>query len=510
MLKNLFCFLIFVAFSFCQETIIYPNNTNWLSILTTPQSPGSILTFRAGTYTSSSRVYLQLNGALTNPVIIRGYPGERIVFFQSNPNGANGMEVDGSNFVLDNFVIQQGSEGLRLGPSNNVANAVIQNLEIYQTQSSALTCNFPSRDYFNITISGCYIHDTCYGVSPGTQTGECMYLGTVASCSGTCPNCVCTANTVFRSGLVEGNLCVNTTLAQSGFGSGIQLKPGSTNNIIQNNVLMDTLGPGILTYGWNFSNVQYPGDNYIDGNLIWNSNNEALQTGQGFVITNNIIIGTGQLDGIHIQPNENVPAGVVILYNTIFSSQGGVIRADGTSVGNGGFVIANNALFAQSSASCFLFSDPSSVINSQFTFKANGCYGPVGYTSFSDPTATFTLQAPNVELLNPTGLDFYPSPSSSLIGNASTLSQFSTSIDFNCNPRNNKLPTVGAYQYSTPTNPGWQIAANQFKAGCNGTSLFTTTEASTTGSSINNANVLSSVFAIWIVLTFFCLLCPLN
>lgn len=55
----------------------------------------------------------------------------------------------------------------------------------------------------------------------------------------------------------------------------------------------------------------------------------ALQTGQGFVITNNIIIGTGQLDGIRIQPNENVPAGVVILYNTIFSSQGGVIRADG-------------------------------------------------------------------------------------------------------------------------------------------------------------------------------------
>lgn len=166
MLKNFFCFLIFVAFSFCQETIIYPNNTNWQSILTTPQSPGSILTFRAGTYISSSRVYLQLNGALTNPVIIRGYPGERIVFFQSNPSGANGMEVDGSNFVLDNFVIQQGSEGLRLGPSNNVTNAVIQNLEIYQTQGSALTCNFPSRDYFNITISGCYIHDTCYGVTP--------------------------------------------------------------------------------------------------------------------------------------------------------------------------------------------------------------------------------------------------------------------------------------------------------------------------------------------------------
>ena len=102
------CFLVFalVQSAYCVETIIYPNNSNWLSILSTTQTAGSILTFRAGTYTASSRVGLILNGSPNQPVIIRGYPGERVVFLQQNPNGANAMEVDGSNFMLQNFVLE--------------------------------------------------------------------------------------------------------------------------------------------------------------------------------------------------------------------------------------------------------------------------------------------------------------------------------------------------------------------------------------------------------------------
>ena len=64
----------------------------------------------------------------------------------------------------------------------------------------------------------------CYGVAQGSETGECMYLGSYPSCSGSCPGCTCTADSVFRSGVVAGNLCVNTTLAMPGWGSGIQLK----------------------------------------------------------------------------------------------------------------------------------------------------------------------------------------------------------------------------------------------------------------------------------------------
>ena len=61
-------------------------------------------------------------------------------------------------------------------------------------------------------------------------------------------------------------------------------------------------------------------------------------------------------------------------------------------------------------------------------------------------------------------------------GSASLL----TSEDFNCNPRSTSAPTVGAYQYSTATNPGWTITQSM-KPAC-GSSSSTTGSASTTGS----------------------------
>jgi hypothetical protein len=274
--------------------------------------------------------------------------------------------------------------------------------------------------------------------------------------------------------------------------------------LIRNNVIYNTLGPGILSYGWNYSNVQYPGPNYIDGNVIWDSQNEAIQTGQGFVITNNIVFGSSHLDGIRVQPNDNTPAGVVILSNTVFSSNGGVIRMDGLSVGPGGFIVANNALFALGSASCFVFSDSSSVVNSQVTFMDNGVSGPVGYSSFTSPNATFTLRADTVELLNPNGQNFYPAVGSYLIDAASTQPQFLVSTDFNCNYRNSAMPTVGAYQYSTATNPGWQISAT-FKQCTNNSNFLTTgsTTSSFTPSTTNNnsvhGNALKISVSIWIM-----------
>ena len=54
----------------------------------------------------------------------------------------------------------------------------------------------------------------------------------------------------------------------------------------------------------------------------------ALQTGQGFIITNNIIFGSQHYDAIRVQANDNSPANVVMMYNTLYAGSTSAIRID--------------------------------------------------------------------------------------------------------------------------------------------------------------------------------------
>lgn len=64
-------------------------------------------------------------------------------------------------------------------------------------------------------------------------------------------------------------------------------------------------------------------------------------------------------------------------------------------------------------------------------------------------------------------LNAYPTSISNLIGAGSL--KYSTPLDFNGNSRSS-TPDVGAYQYSTPSNPGW-VAKGWFKNGYNSVSV---------------------------------------
>lgn len=60
---------------------------------------------------------------------------------------------------------QQGSIGLRLAVTASTTGAVLDGLEIFNSQSTAVSCN--QNDCINVTIRNCIIHDTCYGVPVG-------------------------------------------------------------------------------------------------------------------------------------------------------------------------------------------------------------------------------------------------------------------------------------------------------------------------------------------------------
>jgi hypothetical protein len=57
-------------------------------------------------------------------------------------------------------------------------------------------------------------------------------------------------------------------------------------------------------------------------------------------------------------------------------------------------------------------------------------------------------------MTNPASFDFYPKTGSNLIGNGDAA--YVDGPDFNGNTRSS-TPTLGAYEYTTATNPGWTI-----------------------------------------------------
>jgi len=61
--------------------------------LTQAFAPGTIVNLAAGTYSHSGRFYLQLAGTSTNPIQIIGPASGAAIFLQTNPSGANAMEV---------------------------------------------------------------------------------------------------------------------------------------------------------------------------------------------------------------------------------------------------------------------------------------------------------------------------------------------------------------------------------------------------------------------------------
>jgi len=101
--------------------------------------------------------------------------------------------------------------------------------------------------------------------STGTGTGECFYLG-----------CVSDGCRIANS-IIANNYCHNTTKATGGsHGSGVQVKPGSYNNIIQDNVCYQLGSVCVLVY-----DDYNRGRNQIIGNFLLDGNDNGIQATAG-------------------------------------------------------------------------------------------------------------------------------------------------------------------------------------------------------------------------------------
>jgi hypothetical protein len=455
---------VLVGFVTATQYDLYPNNTQWTNIVQNLVA-GDVVIFHAGSYQlGGSYFQVTLQGNATQPIVLQAASGESRPFIvqAAGSSAQNIMNVIGSYFKIDGLGFVGGSRGLRLG-AGVVTNAIFNNLVVANTTGTAISANDGGNDYYNLTFSNNEVYNTNYLAS---TTGECFYLG--------CSNDACR----IHDSLVIHNYCHDTLGSTSGSRAGIQIKTGSYNNLISQNVCYNTVGPCVVVYD------DYDrGRNVIDGNFALNAGSQdlAFQATSGVTITNNIAVNT-QYSGIGIILNSIAPGAVVIrnisiLFNTIYNSlSDACLRLNSIPSTPTNIVVANNALYCPNQPSITSASDLSAVI-----FANNGIYGSISATGISS-WGTFVLSStPSNVFENIVNYDFYPAQNSSLInaGNGT----FFIPYDFNGQPRSPTTPTVGAYEYSTMTNPGCIPSPYSFLCGSSNAPVVIPPTPSTTSSS---------------------------
>jgi hypothetical protein len=383
----------------------------------TALQPGDELLLSGGTYSLDSRFNVTVVGLPSQPIVLRAKDGEDVLINMTT-GAQNILEVQNSQYLeIRNLRFTGGSHGIRLMSSNYVT---IDGCEIFETGDVAISAN-SGGTYEGLIIRGNHIHHT-------NGTGEGMYLG--------CNNNACRV----ANSLIERNYIHHTNRASVEQGDGIELKEGSSGNVIQHNVIHDTNYPGILTY----STLGNGPANIIDGNVIWNTNDFGIQSASDSVIRNNILIG----ETIGLQPHQaGSPSNQQVLHNTIVTNGNG-IEVRGVS---GAVVIANNAIYSQSGTAISLISGNTDLVTVAGNVGSGGISGSsVGYIDG---------KGVSVDLINGhfngmPPIDVFPAQGSALIDAGSE--QYVTDYDFNGDTRENATD-AGAYRFQAGGNPGWAL-----------------------------------------------------
>ena len=375
--------------------------------------PGDELVLAGGLYEIYDRFSLSVQGTVDAPVIMRSADGE--VAHIHRPNAyENLIDIEGSqHLVLSGIEFSGGSAGLRFSDSDFIT---IEYCDIHDTADVAIRANDTGDFYDGFEIIGNEVHHT-------GGTGEAMYLG-------------CNSNGCqFANALIEGNYIHHTDGPTVSQGDGIELKEGSFNNVVRDNVIHDTNYPCILTYG----TVGNGGPNIIERNVMWNCGDHAIQSAADAKIRNNIILSSAA-DGIAMQPHQSEsPSDLEVVHNTILHPTGDAISVRNAS---GTVIVANNALYSQSGSGLFTSGGTSTLV-----ISGNSTDGDLsadlmdGHYGGSPP------------------VDVYPTSGSALLDAGDPA--YVTIDDFNGNARDG-YADIGAYGFDQAGNPGWTLG-EEFK-----------------------------------------------
>jgi len=407
--------------------------------------PGDELVMHGGTYELTGRLGVTILGTADAPIVIRAADGE-VPHVHRAGEDQNIIDIDDGQFVTFRGIeFSGGSAGIRISGATQLT---IEECNVHDTGDVAVRANDGGVMYEGLRILRNEIHHT-------NATGEGMYLG-------------CNSNgcQVFDS-LIEGNYVHHTNQATVEQGDGIELKEGSYNVVIRDNVIHDTNYPCILTY----STVGNGDPNVIERNVMWNCGDHAIQSAADAVIRNNIILGSNS-DGIAMQSHQSgAPSNLVVVHNTVLHpSNAAISLRDNTGM----VVIANNALYAQSGDALFGNNVNSAMVVVAGNVGQGGVNGVDGTIAAGDLAADFG----GGNFTGAPPIDLFPTAGGALVGAGDPA--HAAADDFNCLDRPDAAPDAGAYGFDAAGNPGWTIQEG-FKSCAEGADGGSTDDGGSTG-----------------------------
>ena len=400
------------------EVIQVSPKSQWVKLLASDSlNPGDEVVFAKGVYRNPGNILIRQHGTADEPIVIRAAQGTRVVF-KAGRGGRNHLRnvlmIEGCQHVrLQGFEITGGSSGIRMFKygGRNVEHLTIEDCHIHHVSNCAVAANHPGNRYVGIVLRHNHIHHTA-GV------GEAFYLGAND------------AKGLFIDGIIEKNYIHHLTGPNVEQGDGIEIKQGSYNNIIRDNVIHDTQYPAILVYG-----TRGKAPNIIERNVIWGCQTHAIQAASDAVIRNNIIF-SGRHHGIHSQDHQGaIPGNLTIVNNTVYTA-GTAIHVSPPRDGelSGPIVIANNALYSENGPVLNLPRLDGFTLSANFGHCSQGVpYSAEEWQESAPRTTDFIAFAKR---------DAHPKPNSKLLGAANP--KYMPSDDFNGILRS-KSYDVGAY-----------------------------------------------------------------
>ena len=373
--------------------------------------PGEVLQLAAGEYVLSGFSLLDVHGTAAQPIVIRSAPGAD-VHVRRLDDSQNLLNIAASHLVIEGIRFSGGSVGLRL---NAASDLTLRHIQVHDTAEAAVTANISGQTYARLRIEHSEFHHT-------GGTGEGLYLG--------CNSAACAV----VDSTVRGNWIHHTNGAMVTQGEGIDLKLGSHGNLIADNVIHDTLFPGIVV-----ADTAGGGPaNRVERNLVFASADRGVQVTANAIVANNIVIGVAA-EGIAAVGS---PVGnLVFRHNTVWQPGATALRLSSVS---GPVQVHNNALYADAG-----FSVRASGTVGQVVLSGNVGQGSLeGVAGGVDTSglATDFVHAGASPLP-----DLFPAPGGKLVGAADPAAL--AEDDFNRSSRANDA-TVGAYAVGSGGNPG--------------------------------------------------------
>jgi len=436
---TLFLFLITPKIAGAAKYNLTPND-DWFQVLSGSNlHPGDEVILTAGIYSDNRRLSISHQGTATAPITIRSEIGHDAIITRPNA-GQNTINIEGAHhLIFSGLEITGGSIGIRISSKNtdgfrqSAEFITIRECHIHHTGDAAVTANIPG----DINTDHKFLRNEIHHTS---GTAEGFYLGS---------NNDRARNTtgIFKDGLIEGNYIHHLNGPTVSQGDGIEIKDGSYNNVVRNNVIHDTNYPGILVYGTDGN-----APNIIEGNIIWSSGDNGIQVASDAIITNNIIFDSAG-SGIQSQNHQSaIPGNIKIIHNTIIANGGrSAINVNHPARGalSSPIVIANNALYAMDSGLALHLQDLPG-----FSVVGNIGVGGVQPERFINTSAWNPNGNPNMDFGDWKNKDFFPTANSLLVGNADANNAIIH--DFN-GARRAKSLDVGAYKYDPDGNSRWQV-----------------------------------------------------